>query len=117
MFKKEGTINDAIIENMLSWNHSGFQVYIGDRIYPSDKAGTGNLARYIVRACFSQERMVYVPVNKSDDGIAKGVYTAKDKKSRKVFNALDWLGWSPIFQADMNTLSDTRAIIPTNSGG
>lgn len=34
MLKKEGRINDAIIENMLSWHHSGFQVYIGDRIYP-----------------------------------------------------------------------------------
>ncbi len=30
MFKKEGEINDAIIENMLSWRHSGFHVYIGD---------------------------------------------------------------------------------------
>jgi len=56
MLKKEGKINDAIIENMLSWHHSGFNVYIGDRIEPDDKAGLGNLARYIIRACFSQER-------------------------------------------------------------
>ncbi len=55
MLKKEGKINDAVIENMLSWRHSGFNVYIGDRIYPSDKTGLGNLARYIIRACFSQE--------------------------------------------------------------
>jgi len=55
MLKKAGKINDAIIENMLSWHHSDFQVYIDDRIYPSDKTGLGNLARYIVRACFSQE--------------------------------------------------------------
>jgi hypothetical protein len=54
---------------MLSWNHSGFQPYIGDRFYPSDKTGLGNLARYIVRACFSQERMVYIPAKKSNDGI------------------------------------------------
>ncbi len=46
------------LENMLSWHHSGFNVYIGDRIEPDDKAGLGNLARYIIRACFSQERMV-----------------------------------------------------------
>jgi hypothetical protein len=32
MLKKEGKINDAIIENMLSWYHTGFNVYIGDRI-------------------------------------------------------------------------------------
>lgn len=51
MLKKEGKINDAIIENMLSWHHSGFNVYIGDRIEPDDKIGLGNLARYIIRAC------------------------------------------------------------------
>jgi hypothetical protein len=54
MLKKEGRINNAIIENMLSWHHSGFHVYIGDRIYPDDKTGLGNLARYIVRACFER---------------------------------------------------------------
>ena len=91
MLKKEGKINDAIIENMRSWHHSGFNVYIGDRIEPDDKAGLGNLARYIIRACFSQERMVYVPAEKSSDGIAKVIYTSKDRKIRKVFNALDWL--------------------------
>ena len=41
----------ADIENMLSWHHSGFNVYIGDRIEPDDKIGLGNLARYIIRAC------------------------------------------------------------------
>ena len=91
MFKKEGKINDTIIENMLSWHHSGFNVYIGDRIESDDKAGLGNLARYIIRACFSQERLVYIPAEKSDDGVAKVIYTSKDRKSRKVFNALDWL--------------------------
>ncbi|EMS77964.1 IS91 family transposase [Desulfotignum phosphitoxidans] len=91
MLKKEGKINDAVIENMLSWRHSGFHVYIGDRITPSDTTGLGNLARYIIRACFSQERMVYVPVEDLADGIAKVVYISKDGKSRKVFTALDWL--------------------------
>jgi hypothetical protein len=91
MLKKEGKINDAVIENMLSWRHSGFNVYIGDRITPSDKTGLGNLARYIIRACFSQERMVYVPAEDATDGVAKVVYTSKDGKSRNIFNALDWL--------------------------
>jgi NAD-dependent dihydropyrimidine dehydrogenase PreA subunit len=31
---------------------------VGDIIEPDDKAGLGNLARYIIRACFSQEKMV-----------------------------------------------------------
>lgn len=91
MLKKGGKITDAVVENMLSWRHSGFHVYIGDRIYADDQAGLGNLARYIIRACFSQERMVYIPAEESNDGNAKVVYTSKDQKSRKVFNALDWL--------------------------
>jgi hypothetical protein len=91
MLKKEGKITDAVIENMLSWRHSGFHVYIGDRIHASDQTSLGNLARYVVRACFSQERMIYIPAEKSDDNTAKVIYTYKDKKSRKVFNALDWL--------------------------
>ncbi len=35
--------------------------------------------------------MVYIPVKKSDDGVAKVIYTSKDRKTRKIFNALDWL--------------------------
>lgn len=91
MLKKEGKITDAVIENMLSWRHSGFHVYIGDRIFSDDQTGLGNLARYIIRACFSQERMVYIPEQDSHDGTAKVVYTSKDHKSRKTFNAMDWL--------------------------
>ncbi|WP_035242221.1 hypothetical protein [Desulfobacter vibrioformis] len=53
MLKKEGKITDAVIENMLSWQHSGFHVYIGDKISSNDQASLGNLARYIIRACFS----------------------------------------------------------------
>ena len=39
----------------------------------------GNLARYIIRACFSQERMVYIPAEAFDDNTAKIVYTSKDR--------------------------------------
>ena len=91
MLKKEGKINDAIIENMLSWHHSGFHVHVGSRIWPDDETGLENLAKYIVRACFSQQRMIYIPVEKTVDGIAKVIYTSKDGRSQKTFDALDWL--------------------------
>jgi hypothetical protein len=35
--------------------------------------------------------MVYVPDEDSADSVAKVVYTSKDRKPRKIFNALDWL--------------------------
>jgi hypothetical protein len=31
MLKKEGKITDAVIENRMSWHHSGFHVHIGER--------------------------------------------------------------------------------------
>jgi len=74
--------NGPILYNLVvSPKDCGFNVYIGDRIEPDDKAGLGNLARYIIRACFSQERMVYVPAKKSDGGVAKVIYTSKDRKT------------------------------------
>lgn len=50
-----------------------------------------NLARYIIRAAFSQERMRYIPASASSDGNAKIIYQSKDGRERKVFPALDWL--------------------------
>jgi Putative transposase len=76
---------------MLSWHHSGFYVYLGPRIWPDDEKGLENLARYIIRACFSQQRMVYIPAPEASDGTAKVIYTSKDGKSRQTFDALDWL--------------------------
>ncbi len=43
------------------------------------------LARYIIRASFSQERMQYL----ADEGTV--IYSAKDGKDRKVFDAPEWL--------------------------
>ena len=57
----------------------------------SDKTGIENLARYIIRAAFSQERMRYIPALDSSDGQAKVIYQSKDGRERKVFPALDWL--------------------------
>ena len=46
---------------MLSaWKHSGFNVFCGNRILPKDETAMENLARYIIRASFSQERMHYL---------------------------------------------------------
>ena len=44
-----------------------------------------NLARYIIRASFSQERMQDVAEP------SKVVYRAKDGTKEKVFDALEWL--------------------------
>jgi hypothetical protein len=91
MLKAEGKINDAVIENMLSWRHSGFNVYCGPTIWPNNDQGLEDLARYIIRACFSQERMTYIASKDTLDGHAKVIYRSKDGRTSKTFEALDWL--------------------------
>ena len=45
MLKAEGKINDVVIENMMNWRHSGFNVYCGNAIWPHNEEGLENLAR------------------------------------------------------------------------
>ena len=91
MLKAEGKINDAGIGNMLCWRHSGFNVYCGPTIWPNNDQGLEDLARYIIRACFSQERMRYIPAKDTFDGQAKVICRSKDGLTSKTFEALDWL--------------------------
>ena len=53
-----------------------------------------NLARYIIRASFSQERMTYLPepvVSLKVERESRIIYRSKDKRQEKAFDALDWL--------------------------
>ena len=43
------------------------------------------LARYIIRASFSQERLTYLPEE------SRIIYRSKDNRREKTFDALDWL--------------------------
>jgi hypothetical protein len=56
---------------------------------PYDHDALERSARYIIRACFSSDRMVYIPAEKTPDGIAKVIYTSKNGKSTQTFDALD----------------------------
>jgi hypothetical protein len=49
------------------------------------------IARYIIRASFSQERMTSIAANDSCDGVSKVIYQSKDGTTTKTFDALDWL--------------------------
>ena len=78
-------IQGDLIAMLSNWRHSGFQVFCGQRIFPRDETVMENLARYIIRASFSQERMQYLPEP------SKVVYRAKDGTEEKGFDALEWL--------------------------
>ena len=85
MLLAKGKITRELIAMLSSWRHSGFHVFCGNRISPNDETAMENLARYIIRASFSQERMQYL------DQEGKVVYASKDGKSIKVFPAMEWL--------------------------
>ena len=91
MLKSEGKRNNRVVENMLTWSHTGFNVYCGNTIWPDNDEGLENPARYIIRASFSQERMTYISAHDSPTGVAGVLYASKDEKTHKLFQALDWL--------------------------
>ena len=81
----EGRITEELIEKLENWQHSGFHVFCGEPIEPGNESSMENLARYIIRASLSQERMTYI----EDEG--KVIYQAKDGSGKKEFSALEWL--------------------------
>jgi hypothetical protein len=85
MLLSKGKVTQEMITMLSTWRHSGFNVFCGNRISPKDDTAMENLARYIIRASFSQERMSYL------DREATVVYTSKDGKETKIFPALEWL--------------------------
>ena len=93
MLLKKGKITKEMIAMLSTWRHSGFNVFCGNRIAPKDETAMENLARYIIRASFSQERMRYL----EQEGTV--VYKAKacpkgrsgNGKDQKTFPALEWL--------------------------
>jgi hypothetical protein len=78
----------VMIDMLSNWRHSGFQVFCSQRLFPQSETPMENLARYIIRASFSQERMQYLAEPSTV------VYRAKDGTDEKVFDALEWLAAS-----------------------
>jgi len=85
----------------LGERHSGFNVYCSPRIQPGDEqAIEENIARYIIRASFSQEGMtpyhvrgrLYIPEESKVNYQSKACPRPRsgNGKEEKVFDALEW---------------------------
>ena len=61
MLLRKRRITRKLIGMLDGWRHSGFNVFAGERIEPREKEFLENLAAYLIRATFSQERMDYSP--------------------------------------------------------
>ncbi len=66
-------------------------MYCGSAIWTNNDKGFENLARDIIRACFSKKRMTFLPAKDALDGQAKVIYGSKYGYTSKTFEALDWL--------------------------
>lgn len=91
MLKKEKVISLSVINNMSTWQHSGFNVHCSSSVNFSDTEAIERLARYIVRAPISQERMKYIPEANSSGGKGKVIYEGKTTGRFETFSALDFL--------------------------
>ncbi|GAH18810.1 unnamed protein product, partial [marine sediment metagenome] len=85
MLKKRVLITDRVIGLISSWCHTDFNIYCTDRIYPRETKFMENLARYIIRASFSQERMKYV------SEASKVIYKSKNGSDTKEFDTVDFI--------------------------
>ncbi|MBI4481755.1 MAG: hypothetical protein HY652_02580 [Acidobacteria bacterium] len=57
----EEKITETHVEKLLSWRHTGFSVYRGEKVDPEDKQGREHLASYILHPPMSQEKMACDP--------------------------------------------------------
>jgi hypothetical protein len=85
MLLHNGKITQEMVRMLDRWKHTGFNVFCGNRISPTDETAMENLARYIIRASFSQESMQYL------DQEGTVVYRSKHGETTKSFPAMEWL--------------------------
>lgn len=85
MLLAKGKVTQDMIALLDKWRYTGFNVFAGSRILPRQEKFMENLARYIIRASFSQERMTYL----GEEDLVE--YRSKDGSKTKVFDALEWL--------------------------
>ncbi|MDY7038660.1 MAG: transposase [Thermodesulfobacteriota bacterium] len=82
MLLVKGKITQDMIALLDKWRHSGFNVFCGTRIQPGDEDTMENLARCIIRASFSQERMTYI--NKILKHPGCGILKQNHRQGKKV---------------------------------
>ena len=90
MLKAEGKIGDNIINNLMSWKHTGFSVHNGVRIARDDEEGKENLAQYIIRNTFSLEKLNYVKETGTVIYHSK-MTPGKNKKKFVIYKAEDFI--------------------------
>jgi len=61
MLTHRDKIDEVVIERLMSFHHSGFNIHFGKVIPPGDKPSQERAARYLTRSCVSLEKLRYIP--------------------------------------------------------
>ncbi len=56
---ERGKINEDVVERLVNWIHSGFNVYTSDEIPPYDIPARERASHYLTKPCISLEKMSY----------------------------------------------------------
>ena len=90
MLKEEGKIGDELINKLMSWRHSGFNVHNKVRIERDDEEGREALGQYIIRNSFSVERLSYIKETGSVIYRSKMTH-GENKRNFQVYSAEEFI--------------------------
>jgi hypothetical protein len=82
---KEELITDDVIENILSWKHSGFSVWQGEQVMPDDESHRLFLASYIDRAPLDNSKLHI------DENFEKSIFYDAGDQGIQQFYPLEFL--------------------------
>jgi hypothetical protein len=91
--KKENLLTQEDLDNMKTWPHSGFNVFLGELITPTDTKQLSFCARYLKKCPLSNERITIIE-NNGETIIEYAAYKNGAKKTRQ-FSPLHFLAACP----------------------
>ena len=89
LLKREGCIDDKLIERMRAWRHTGFSAHNGVKLRARDADGRRQLARYMIRPPFALEKIQYAEA--SGTVIYRSKMHATLKQNFQVLPGAKWL--------------------------
>ena len=89
MLLSEKKISRELVDKLLSWKNSGFNIHNQVKIQTYDSHGRESLAQYILRSPFSQQKMTYRTDTKTV--LYRSKMNPNLKRNFALFPVLDWI--------------------------
>jgi len=89
MLLREKKISRELVDKLLSWKNSGFNIHNQVKIQSHDSYGRESLAQYILRSPFSQQKMTYRKDTKTV--LYRSTMNSNFKRNIAQFPVLEWI--------------------------